>query len=114
LRQLLHLAFPFSCYEQEPFLGHGVSASTLTSAGDRPPNVYDDRVENVRAGRLGQNGRSAQQLLASLDEGLELTQGTSTYVYLGSRIIRGWAIELVLVAALLPFLAAAVDLFALT
>ncbi len=28
--------------------------------------------------------------------------------------MRGWAIELVLVAALLPFLAAAVDLFALT
>src|SRR5437899_2683333 len=44
----------------------------------------------------------------------ELAAGTSSYVYLGARIIRGWAIELVLVAALLPFLAAAVDLFALT
>jgi hypothetical protein len=114
LRQLLDLAFPFSFYEQAPFLGHGISALTLTSAGDRPPSVYDDRLDNIRTGRLGQIGRSAQQLLASLDEGLELTQGTSTYVYLGSRIVRGWAIELVLVAALLPFLAAAVDLFALT
>jgi hypothetical protein len=114
LRQLLDLGFPFSFYEQAPFLGHGISALTLTSTGDRPPNVYEDRLENVRTGRLGQIGRSAQQLLASLDEGLELTQGTSTYLYLGSRIVRGWAIELVLVAALLPFLAAAVDLFALT
>ena len=114
LRQLLDLGFPFSFYEQAPFLAHGISAITLTSAGDRPPSVYDDSVANVRTGRLGQIGRSAQQLLASLDEGLELTQGTSTYVYLGSRIVRGWAIELVLVAALLPFLAAAVDLFALT
>jgi hypothetical protein len=114
LRQLLDLAFPFSFYEQAPFLGRGISAITLTSAGDRPPSVYDDLAGKLRPGRLGQIGRSAQQLLASLDEGLELTQGTSTYVYLGSRIVRGWAIELVLVAALLPFLAAAVDLFALT
>jgi hypothetical protein len=114
LRQLLDLGFPFSFYEQAPFLGHGISAITLTSAGDRPPSVYDDLVGKIRPGRLGQIGRSAQQLLASLDEGLELTQGTSTYVYLGSRIVRGWAIELVLVAALLPFLAATVDLFALT
>jgi hypothetical protein len=33
-------------------------------------------------------------------------------VYVGSRLVRGWAIELVLIAALLPFFAAAVDLFA--
>src|SRR5205085_4627528 len=45
-------------------------------------------------------------------QGLDLAQGTSTYVYLGSRIVRGWAIELVLIAALLPFFAATVDLFA--
>ncbi|MDX6411647.1 MAG: hypothetical protein QOE91_1163, partial [Gaiellaceae bacterium] len=114
LKQLLDLGFPFSFYEQAPFLGHGISAITLTSAGDRPPSVDDDAVGNIRPGRLGQIGRSAQQLLASLDEGLELRQGTSTFVYLGSRIVRGWAIELVLVAALLPFLVAAVDLFALT
>jgi hypothetical protein len=114
LKQLLDLGFPFSFYEQAPFLGHGISAITLTSAGDRPPSVYDDAVGNIRPGRLGQIGRSAQQLLASLDEGLELRQGTSTFVYLGSRIVRGWAIELVLVAALLPSLVAAVDLFALT
>src|SRR5205085_8237475 len=62
--------------------------------------------------RLGQLGRSAQELLGSLDQGLELARGTSSYVYLGSRIVRGWALELVLVAALMPFLAAAVDLFA--
>jgi hypothetical protein len=33
-------------------------------------------------------------------------------VYLGQRFVRGWAIELSLFALLLPFLAAAVDLFA--
>src|SRR5207302_9762217 len=113
LRQLLDLAFPFSFYEQAPFVGHGVSAVTITSAGDRPPLSFGDtRLHHV--GRMAQIGRSAQQLLASLDSGLELAAGTSSYVYLGARIIRGWAIELVLVAALLPFLASAVDVFALT
>jgi hypothetical protein len=47
-----------------------------------------------------------------MQQGLALAPGPSSYVYLGSRIVRGWAIELVLVGALLPFLAATVDLFA--
>lgn len=116
LRQLLDLAFPFSEYEQAPLLGRGISALTITSAGDRPPSEVGDTpgllgTPKSRA-RVGQIGRSAQQLLASLDEGLELTQGTTTYVWFGARIVRGWAIEIVLIAALLPFLVAAVDLFA--
>ena len=87
---------------------------TLTSAGDRPPSGVGDTPDRLRGYRLGQIGRAAQQLLGSLDEGLELARGTSTYVFFGARIVRGWAIELVLVAALLPFLTAVVDLFALT
>jgi hypothetical protein len=114
LRQLLDLAFPFSFYEQGPFLARGISAVTLTSADDRPPNPVGDTPDRLQTARLGQIGLAAQQLLGSLDEGLELAQGTSTYVYFGARIVRGWAIEIVLVAALLPFLTATVDLFALT
>jgi hypothetical protein len=50
-------------------------------------------------------------VLASLDGGVELVGGTAPHVYLGDRIVRGWAIELVLLAALAPFLAGAIDLF---
>src|SRR5207248_2662287 len=88
----------------------GISAVALTSAGDRPPAAVGD--DKLNAIRLGQVGRAAQQLLASLDEGLELRPGTSSYVFLGARVVHGWAIELVLVAALLPFLAVAVDIYA--
>jgi hypothetical protein len=109
-RQLIDFAFPFSFYEQAPFVARGVPAVTLTSSGDRPPPSFGD--ERVVRTRLGQIGRSAQGLVGSLDQGLELTRGTASYVYLGPRIIRGWAIKLVLVAALLPFLVAAIDLFA--
>src|SRR5436190_4036355 len=112
LQQLTDLGFPYSLYEQAPFLAHGVGALTLSTAKDNPPNPVGDVTQRLRVDRLNEVGRSAQDLLASLDEGLEFAEGTSSYLYLGSRLIRGWAIELVLMACLLPFLAAAVDLFA--
>ena len=112
VRQLVDLGFPFSLYEQAPFLAHGTAAVTLTTAADNPPDPLGDTVDRLRIDRLNQVGRSAQDLLGTLDEGLEFAQGTSSYLNLGTRLIRGWAVALVLIACLLPFLAAAVDLFA--
>ena len=112
LSQLLDLAFPFSLYEQGPFIDQGVGAVTLTSAGDRPPPAFGDTPERIDSRRLGGIGRSAHALLGSLDEEVELAEGTSSYVYLGSRVVRGWAIVLIFCAALLPCLAVIVDLFA--
>jgi MFS family permease len=48
----------------------------------------------------------------AMEEGISLAQGSSSYIFLGQRLIEGWALELVLIAMLLPFIAAAVDLFA--
>ncbi len=112
LEQLVDLGFPFTLYEQGPFVGRGISAITLTTAGPRPPSSFTDTPERLNRQRLTEVGRSAQALVSSLDQGLELAQGTQSYVFLGSRFVRGWAIQLSLVAALLPFLFAAVDLFA--
>jgi hypothetical protein len=112
LAQLIDLAFPFSLYGQAPFVGHGVPALTLTTSGSRPPEAFADRPERLRPQTLGILGRAAQDTLGSLDAGLELAQGTTSYVWLGDRLIRGWAIELVLIGGLVPFLVAAVDLFA--
>jgi len=112
LRQLIDLGFPFSLYEQAPFVAQGIAAVTLTTAGDNRPDPVGDTWRRLRADKLSLVGRAAQDALGTLDEGLEFTQGTSTYLYLGSRLIRGWAVELVLIACLLPFLATAVDLFA--
>jgi Zn-dependent M28 family amino/carboxypeptidase len=110
--QLIDLAFPFSLYEQAPFIGAGVPAVSLTTAGVRPPAPASDTLERLDDRRIGQAGRSAEALLGSLDEGVALARDTSTYLYLGARIVQGWAVKLVLITALLPFLLAAVDLFA--
>jgi hypothetical protein len=112
LGQLIDLGFPFSLYEQAPFAGRGVPAVTLTTAGDRPPAAFGDSAERLNAVRFGQLGRAAQGLVTSLDEGLALPQTSSSYLYLGQRLVRGWAIEVSLFAALIPFLVGVVDLFA--
>ncbi len=112
LGQLIDLAFPFTLYEQGPLLAHGIPALTLTSGDERPPAAFSDQPSRLNAVRLNQLGRAAQQLLRWFDSGAELAPGTASYIYFGPRVLSGWAVELVLIAALVPFLLAAVDLFA--
>jgi hypothetical protein len=110
--QLIDLAFPFSFYEQAPLIGAAIPALSMTTAGPRPPTPETDTIDALNDRRIGQIGRAAEALLGSLDEGVALARDTSTYVYLGGRTVQGWAVQLVLITALLPFLLAAVDLFA--
>ena len=112
LAQLVDLGFPFTLHEQGPLLAQGIPALTLTTGGERPPNAFADQPERLNRVRLVELGRAAQQLLRWLDAGAELAPGTARYVYFGPRVLPGWAIELVLLAALLPFVVSAVDLFA--
>jgi hypothetical protein len=85
---------------------------TLTTAGERPPDAFTDRPSGLDGAHLAGLGRAAQQLLGSLDQGLELTQGTTSFVWAGARVVRGWAIELLLAGLLIPFFVGVVDLFA--
>lgn len=112
LAQLVDLGFPYTLYEQGPFVARGIPAIAFTTAGARPPDAFTDRSASLSTPRLGAIGRATQQLVGSLDQGLELVQGTTTYVWLGDRVVRGWAIELMLFALLIPFVVAVVDLFA--
>jgi hypothetical protein len=110
--QLLDLAFPFTLYEQGPFVAAGIPAVTLTTAGERPEAAFTDRASQLDGNRLAGIGRAAEELVGSLDQGLELAQGTTSFVWAGDRIIRGWAIQLFLFSLLVPFVVGAVDLFA--
>jgi hypothetical protein len=111
LGQLADLGFPFSFYEQAPLVGRGVPAITLTTSGNRPPASFGDAPARLSRKRLTDIGRSAQGLIGSIDE-FGLVRGGRSYVYLGQRLVHGWAIELALVAMLVPFAVTAVDLFA--
>jgi hypothetical protein len=112
LQQLVSLAFPFDPYEQAPFDTRGIPAVTITTAADRPAAGLHDDPRTLNGTRLGQIGRATQNAIDAMQQGVALEAGPPSYVYLGSRVVRGWAIELVLIGALLPFLAVTVDLFA--
>jgi MFS family permease len=112
LQQLVGLAFPFDPYEQAPFVSRGIPALTVTTADARPPHTQRTRGGPLDVGHLGVIGLATQDTIDAMEAGVSLAQGPPTYIFLGQRLIRGWAIEIVLVAMLLPFLAAAVDLFA--
>src|SRR4029079_13749734 len=105
------LGLPFDPYEQAPFVSRGIPAVTLTTAGARPPGTENRRTKlDVR--HLGVVGLAAQDAVDAMEQGVSLAQGPASYVFLGQRLVRAWGIEIVLVCILLPFLAAAVDLFA--
>jgi hypothetical protein len=110
--QLMDLAFPFTLYAQGPFISHGIPAVTFTTEGARPRPPRGDTAAVLDPDRLDQLGRSAQSLLGSLDAAADVTSGTESWVWVGSRLIRGWTIQFLFLTALLPFLAAVVDLFA--
>ncbi len=119
LDQLLDLAFPFSLYEQAPFVAHGIPAVTLTTAGDRYPNPLNDTADPLTdpgssaKEHLTQIGLASEQLIAALDQGApEPHTSSASYIYLGGRFVHGWAIQLLLIATLVPALVAIVDLFA--
>jgi hypothetical protein len=112
LSQLIDLAFPFSLYGQSPFIAQGTPAVTLSTAGARTPDAPGDTIVALNQRHMDQLGRSAQALLGSLDSAADVASGTESYVWTGSRLIRGWTIEFVLLGCLLPFLAATIDLFA--
>jgi hypothetical protein len=112
LQQLVALGFPFNPYEQAPFVSRGIPAVTVTTAGARPPDGSSRGARKLDIAHLSVVGLATQDTIDAMEQGVSLAQGPTSYVFLGQRVIQGWAIEIVLVAMLLPFLAAAVDLFA--
>ena len=87
------------------------SPSRPAATGRRQRSATVPRTSTQR-GSTGRRTGRRRSSIGSLDQGLDLAQGTTSFVWIGDRIIRGWAIELVLVALLIPYLVAVVDLFA--
>jgi Peptidase family M28 len=105
--QLLDLGMPFAAGEQGRFLGHHVSAVTITtdpaaSGGDPDPVI--------RAERLTQLGRAAEALLDSLDASAGGTYRTPDSIFFSDRAASGWSVRLVLVVGIVPFALGLVDL----
>jgi hypothetical protein len=105
--QLIDLAFPYGQTEQLELLAAGVPAVAVSADGDLPGSGPQKHLETSR---LRQIGRAVESTIASLDAGLAPTVSSRPYVQTRGRLIRGWAIALVYVAALIPFAVTLLDL----
>ncbi len=111
LAQLVDLALPFGYGEQAPFLAARIPAVRLGTAPERPGGS-PDVASGVDRRLLTQLGRASEAILGSLDGAVVLSRATGGYVYLGDRVVRGWAVVLVLLASVVPFAIGVVDLAA--
>src|SRR5207302_2259699 len=82
LRQLVDLGFPFSAYEQAPFVARGIPAVTVTTQPDRPAPGARDTPARLNAARLGEIGRATQSAIDAMEQGIALSPGPSSYVFL--------------------------------
>jgi hypothetical protein len=110
LDQLVSLGLPFGFGAQAPALGEGLPAVRITTAPDGGTPPGGDEIAGLDRTRLTQLGRASETLLTSLDAAVELPTTTGGALYLGERAVRGWALELLLVVAVVPFGGAALDL----
>jgi Peptidase family M28 len=112
LAQLVDLGIPFGYGEQGALLRAGISALRLTTAPDTPPERVGGPPNTMSGVAFQQLGNATAATIESLDAGVALPHGSSPSLYLGERVVPGWAVELVLLASLVPFLVGTIDLFA--
>jgi hypothetical protein len=101
--QLVDLGIPFAFDEQGRFLGGGMSAVTVTTAGDGGDPL-------PAAQRLGQLGRGTEALISSLDRSVGGPFQTPDSIFFADRAASGWTARLTLILAVVPFSLGAVDL----
>lgn len=102
--QFMHLGFPLATSEQSPFVARGEPAVLLSVSGDRTPGAK----EPVSSDRIDALGRTALETITALDGGAQL-QGPSSYLLYAGNVIPSWAVSLLVLALILPVLAATID-----
>ena len=105
-------AVPSSAGSQGPFVVAGVPALTVSAIGDTPAPAVDV-IATVSPDTLSRVGAVVQRLVTSIDAAPDnLARSGGTIFVTHGRTLPGRALELILVALLLPVAAVAGDLFA--
>ena len=108
--ELARLALPSGLGEQAVLIERGIDAVGLSSAGERPLPVADDQPDDLSAATLGDLGRTALLLVATLDGAAAPPEhGPTAYLNLAGNLVPGWALALLALALLLPAALASLD-----
>lgn len=113
LAQLGRLAVPSGLGEQAPLISRGISAVTLSAAGELPVPAAEQGLDSLSPTTVGAFGRAASDTVLSIDAasgGLQPSPGS--YIEAGGNLIPGWAVEVLALSLILPALVAAVDALA--
>ncbi len=108
--ELARLALPSGLGEQAVLIEGGIDAVGLSSAGERPLPVADDQPDDLSAETLGDLGRTALLLVATLDGAAAPPEhGPTVYLNLAGNLVPGWALALLALTLLLPAALASLD-----
>lgn len=111
--QLARVAFPVGLGAQGVLLEEGLDATRLSGSGERAPPPGSRSLDDVRAQRYGELGRSALRVVSALDSSSARPEhGPRSYVLAGGGVLPGWALELLAAALILPVLVASIDALA--
>jgi hypothetical protein len=105
LGQLAHLAFPMTVGEEGVLNAAGIPSVLVQVSGERGPSAE----EAVSMQRLEGVGRAVLSAVDALDTAPDVSQTMQTSVLLQRMTLPAWALRLLVLALLLPPLAAAVD-----
>jgi hypothetical protein len=108
--QVARLAFPFATTEQAPFATSGIPAVLLSLSGDRPVIGHQPTGPSSRTASLG---NAVLQTVNSLDHG-QAVGAPSAYLVISGQRVPLWAVQLLVLALILPVAAATLDAVART
>jgi hypothetical protein len=106
--QFARLAFPIGLGDQAAFLDQGFDALRLSGSGELPPESQPA----PDADRLGAIGRATLRTVFAYDSGGRVDDKPSSYLLIAQQRLPRWSVALLVLALLLPVLAAAIDSFA--
>jgi hypothetical protein len=102
--QLAHLAFPLTLSEQGPFGARGQPAVLLSADGEHGASAN----EVPNADRVTGFGRTVLETISALDSGPNVPAPAPYLLYSG-KVIPEWAIQLLVLALILPVLLTTID-----
>jgi hypothetical protein len=108
--ELARLALPSGLGEQAVLIANGIDAVGLSSAGERPLPVADDQPNDLSAATLGDLGRTALILVATLDGSSGPPEhGPAAYLSLAGSLVPGWALAVLALTLVFPAALASLD-----
>ena len=103
--QWARFAFPATVSEQGAFAEAGEASVLLSASGELPPDAGAPVTER----RLTVFGRAALRTIFALDNGPDVATGPQELLVTQRKVLPGWAVSLLVGAALFPFWLAVLD-----